>query len=797
MPVVFKARVLLELGAELISSDAVALYELIKNSLDANSGRVTLTVQMVSQPSARRALVKKWSAASVKWDVDTFRAEVVEHLEPSANQASKSAFLSLIDFSSASASLASLEKAAFELNQISVSDKGDGMDDEALIRCYLTIGTPERLLEKSKLIEEGQDEGKRIPLGEKGIGRLAAMRIGRHVTVTSSIEAKPLQYQLVLDWRPIFNNPSLGLEALDFAPVEDGQKKEPKGTSIVIRDIQSDWNLEKLRELAEFDLGKLADPFRSDYANQFLKIKYQGGDQSLILAFHAANLDFADATCEISFRAGTIGKSTPEDAQPRLRVTTSYKRFDKAESMLHEGAHLAEIVSHKPGRRGVKPKASDRLPRSDEVVDALASLGDFDAKFWWFNRGRLMREQKELWAEKLRRFVREWSGGLLVYRDGYRVYPYGAAADDWLDLDRKALASSAYKLNRAQIVGCLRISSKKNPHLLDQTNREGFRDCPEKEALRRLLRQAIIADCKTFLERTDKANKTADEETIQDIDNRIGDSSDTAVKNLLSLERRVPAEAATIRSVLVELAEVQDAWNRAKEALKARDDEVEKYSHLAGVGLMVELLAHELARSTDGALELLADKKTSRDPKRLEALEAILKTLNKRVRVIDELSIPGRQRKSHQDVGALAGLIFEFYETKLARHEIQYSIVNLSKSSFSAYVEKGQILQIFDNLMSNSVYWLARRLDRTTAPYIKITLDGKAKKIRFEDNGPGIPTDVGIRVFDAFFTSKQDGGRGLGLYISQRMASENNIKLKLIPAEGGVHKGFELDFGEE
>jgi hypothetical protein len=51
MAIEFKARVLLELGAELISSDAVALYELVKNAIDANATRVRIDVDIVLQQS--------------------------------------------------------------------------------------------------------------------------------------------------------------------------------------------------------------------------------------------------------------------------------------------------------------------------------------------------------------------------------------------------------------------------------------------------------------------------------------------------------------------------------------------------------------------------------------------------------------------------------------------------------------------------------------------------------------------------------------------------------------------------
>src|SRR5207253_9585898 len=66
----------------------------------------------------------------------------------------------------------------------------------------------------------------------------------------------------------------------------------------------------------------------------------------------------------------------------------------------------------------------------------------------------------------------------------FRVNPYGDPEDDWLDLDRRALASAGYKVNRRQIIGKVEISSILNPGLVDQTNREGIRDSEEKQALR-------------------------------------------------------------------------------------------------------------------------------------------------------------------------------------------------------------------------------------------------------------------------------------------------------------------------
>jgi signal transduction histidine kinase len=789
----FKARILLELGAELISSDGMALYELIKNGLDAGSEEISIEIQVVMQPSMKRALLRKWKDIRQAWSAKKFLAEIEAGVENSAPDKEIEDFINTIQLGSRESALAALEDACVEFNFIKVVDFGTGMDAETLDECYLTVGTTNRLQKKLRLMDAGSNaDEEQIPLGEKGIGRLAAMRLGHFVQVVSAVELESREFVLDLDWRPVYANPMLDLsdKSLQFSPRLGSLKSKPSGTTIIIKDLQSDWDLDKLKELSRFDLVKLADPFKSSAANQFLSVQFQGNDADLIAVFESARLKSADAICTINFRAGSVEPNSAEEDGAELTVKTIYRHFKREEELVHTGPHLATVVSFEPKRK----KNAEKLARSDEVVEALKTLGDFEAKLYWFNRGRFLREEKVLWAGGLGDFVRNWSGGLLVYRDGYRVYPYGSAQDDWLDLDRKALASSAYKLNRAQIVGYLRISSKENPRLVDQTNREGFRDSPEREALRRLLRQAIISDCKSFLEKVDKENKVADEETLQDIDARIVDSSQNAAQNLKRLKARVPAETATIQTVLQELGEVQDAWNRAKQTLKSKNEEVETYTHLAGVGLMVELLAHELARTTQDALDLLADKKTASDPQKLQALASVLKTLNKRIRVIDVLSIPGRQRREVLPIPTLVMEMKDFYETKIARHNVEFNVTQSGGRAFTRKVERGQIIQIFDNIFNNAVFWLARRSNREQFPQINVEIDTVGGVVAITDNGPGISEEIGDRVFDAFYTSKGANGRGLGLYISRKLAAENDVQLELVPAKDGIHRGFLLKF---
>ena len=793
MSIKFKARVLLELGAELISSDAVALYELIKNGIDARSKLVNVDIEIVIQPSSLRRLAERWSSNSRAWALLDFCQDVSEHLEPTATQDAKNEFMdSLGSPVNAQDALQRLHASAFEHNSITVRDTGRGMNAMALIDCYLTVGTPGRMHEKRELLarvdQAARDET--VPLGEKGIGRLAAMRIGHHVMVYTGVKNEAHWHGLCLDWRPVFEQPDLDANELKFEPTQEAKKfLSEHGTDIIIRDLQTDWTFEKLQALWNTDLAKLADPFGNEYASRFLKLSFQGSSQKPGQPFDPALLAHADAFCRITYRTNS---ATETGIGPSMQVHVEYRRFSAAVTTSYTGAHLHRAVSSQLRKKG-RAKASDRLPGSDEVIAALPVLGDFDAEFYWFNRGRVMRQDPALWS-RLQPFVTAWSGGLLVYRDGYRVYPYGSGTDDWLDLDRKALASSAFKLNRAQIVGRLVVTSRNNPKLKDQTNREGFRDCPEKEALRRLLRQAIIGDCRSFLEKVEKEEKSLDPTTVSALDRKIAASSSAATRTLLSIQKRAPQERDAVQQVLAELSEVEDAWKRAKDALVEKGNQLKQYVHLAGVGLSVEFIAHELARSTEHALELLKDSKVQSDPAKLESLRAQLKTINKRVRVIDEFSIPGRQIKTMQDLAELAEIIKDVYDPKASRHSIDVQVRVQGKAS-KIKVERGQIIQILDNLMSNAMYWLEHRINREVSPSITITVDQSAHSIFFSDNGPGIPVSIAARVFDAFYTTKPAGeGRGLGLSIARQLAKENDADITLLAPINGLHHGFALTF---
>ena len=85
------------------------------------------------------------------------------------------------------------------------------------------------------------------------------------------------------------------------------------------------------------------------------------------------------------------------------------------------------------------------------------------------------------------------AAGINVYRDEFRVLPYGGPKNDWLRLDLRSRLTPTLRLANNQIVGYVLISADRNPELKDQSNREGLMEGPALDDLRELIKMVLAA----------------------------------------------------------------------------------------------------------------------------------------------------------------------------------------------------------------------------------------------------------------------------------------------------------------
>lgn len=751
------ARTILELGAELISSDGIALYELIKNSVDAGSRRVRIDVVAHLTRSQFDELM---SLIDFERDPDEMRRQASVAFRQPRLVAIPVGLVQDLDKRLAEADDGEGKAAVMAWyeahNWITVSDTGDGMSLEALDEVYLTIGTRSRRKQREAVIAAGRG---RAPLGEKGVGRLSTMRLGDRLEVKTTRKGDPRHSILDVDWSLFSHESNALLEDVEVEPRRGGLKPDAskKGTTVTIRALRGDWSAAKLEGIAKDEFARLVDPFEQATANDLLRLTFNGAHVD-IPEVDRKYLDLAHGTC--------TARLVFEDGRPVIHGLSEYRLRGK--------------------RRPFTLNATEVVTASEaSSLDVIESLGPFDMEMWWFNR-RLITGSEVGTQKEIRDEVNRWSGGLMLFRDGYRVNPYGGGSDDWLELDRKAFASRGYKLNRQQVIGRVRISWQ-NDGLFDQTNREGLTDTPEKRAMVRLLQKILLTEFKSFIDTEDKAARIQEKTTFENIEEKIETTEEEVRSRLRRIEQLLPKDGRHLVDQALRLIKeltsyLGDARAMADEVANDRAQLV----HLAGVGLMVEFIMHELERTTSATLETLGDIDRTALPRAdasaMTVLTDQLNTISKRVANLDPLSAARRQVKETFDVGALIRDIVAGHGGKIARHSIEIDGSYLSAGPWRIKAVRGMFVQIIENLLSNSFFWVKQehRIDPSLKPRITINVEPDERIVTLTDNGPGVAPEMASEIFQPFVTRRPAGeGHGLGLYISREVAKYHDWALDL------------------
>lgn len=780
------ARTVLELGSELISSDIIAFYELIKNGFDANSKNgVDIQFDIVLP---RRAYSRIRNKIHAGIDYKEIKSQIKSELLSTASKNAREGFEEAINKAESIETLShNFEMAQKRFNTITVTDNGLGMSRADLDRSFLVIGTPSRKKEVEAALLRGD---KKAPyLGEKGIGRLSAMRLGDCLRVETAKITDIHMNILEIDWSQ-FSDVDAMLDQISVVP-EIGDKK-PKsdfsGTSIIISDLLENWEEHRVREMAEYDFARLTDPFADAGSRPRIAI-YWNGERVAIPMMSSALLNAAHA-----------------------RVTGTYEIVNGSPVLTCNFEALDLGFEHPVERQTLKLPEEDLqaaiIGKEGPVEDtALASVGPFGFEAHWYNRRRLSGIDSIGEQRAVRELQEKWSG-ILLFRDRFRVFPYGEDDDDWLELDRRALRRSGYTLNKTQFIGRVNISRTQNSMLVDQTNREGLRETPEQYVLLQILRYAVQDRLGLFMRDVERQYKLQKVD-LSDAQKKVAKLEERASTAIRKLKKLTPPEGNdAIENLQEALFEFSEFAAQARKRIEEVEQESRQMVEMAGVGLMVEVVAHELARASENALKALTSLTGKDVPAGLRSyfstLQAEMKSIGKRVRILDPLSVSGRQRTEVFTLDELVRDAIEAHEGQFNRHKVSI-VINPESRPIRVRAVKGMIVQIIENLISNSVYWLDMRAEREPSfkSEIKIGLSSGPPTITFEDNGRGIAPENREQVFKMFFSLKDSKRRrGLGLYIARDAAEHHGGTLvldeKCNPETGRLHRFIlELPGGSE
>ena len=786
------ARVVSQLGAELISSDEIAIYELVKNGFDARSAtvevhvnyRASLSIVQDLQGPALHICATTGTSSPCPAEI---KGAILAKLAELQKAAPKDAFLiatpehlgRLAARIKSSTSAGEVANALGELNSVDIIDYGHGMSKADVERYYLTIGTTHRLNEVEGILQSASTDW--VPAGEKGIGRLSAMRLGQLLEMYTVPEQNPEAVVVEINWREFQFRKEDNLTDIPVRTEVRLKGNDKAGTFISISNLTSDWPRDKVVTLGVSHLAKFIDPFpaNGDSARTPRKIvlKWNGETlecRELIRRFLEGCQN--SMRCRMSFRDG---KALLDSTFVFGEVRTNPRR---------EFSRVYSVVDF------------------SGLTDAdLQEVGPFELLLFHFPRNRLRAIPLFASRQEIKNWLDRWCGGLMVFRDGVRVLPYAAPGDDWLNLDGQALRGRGFRVNRIQVVGCVRISRVTNPQLIDQTNREGFRENRAYHTfwslVSRHLQENFVSELGQHLgsERPDFEHLSRQVAEEYDLLSQCAEDLKQATGTLnWDLARE---SSSKLRNVLEDLRELNDV---VEKALQDKEGNRIQVLELAATGMAAESMAHDLEGVIETAITSLNEAAFSAADSRTAAAAKHIRSVHNALLIQLKQISPGparsRRRSSRFDLLKVVREAASFYEERMRRHGISL-VLPAENETLTVQAVNGHICQILDNLFRNAIFWLQdtrRKFPEHPSLQIEIKADTAGKILLFTDTGIGIAREDKDWVFGAFNSRRHDG-RGLGLFICKELADFNKVKLSLVESDlnsWGRLRTFRMEFSD-
>lgn len=692
-----RARLMTTLGLELISSDVVAITELVKNSYDAD---------------ARVVLIR------------------------------------LTDESNG--------PGPFGTSRIQLLDDGHGMDEKTILETWLEPATSFRTRSQTT------GGGRRV-LGEKGVGRFAAAKLGDRLELISKAEGTG-EVQLEIDWSAFedddkyLDDVEVSLDVVEhgyFSP--DGlagriwnevvphleaieRPTTDHGTLLTISGLRSSWTSTLIRDLRR-SLSRLITPFQ---------------DERKIVHDFAIILDTPGA-----FGRGAELISSPSTLQkPHYRLSAE----------VEEDGHATVLMELKDG-------SELQIDRPLQMVADREGLecGPFEVflNVWDRDSDSLRAMANEVGTLKRVRGILDDAAGVNIYRDGFRVLPYGERGDDWLGLDRRRVQVPTLRLSNNQIVGYVLIERDTNPELNDQSNREGILEGPAFTDLRMAVTEILsMIEAERYKLRPRKeAQRKRRGGLLARFD--LGDIR------------------AAVRQELPDDTRIQSLLDTTQREFDERVGEVgevlARYHRLATLGQLVDKVVHDAAQPIvairqaavlgEQELESIAPEVASmvgsarlaKPMKRFRTVSAQARVANDVIRRIEPFG--GRRRGKSQKY-LIENAIMN--AVALLRDEIETvgAEVRLPSDEHEVTLDSTDLQEVMLNLLQNSLYWLkqVKRGSRVISIAVERGQDSDLMVV-VEDSGPGVPEGDRDFIFDPYFTTKEDGV-GLGLAITGEIVED-------------------------
>ncbi len=456
---------------------------------------------------------------------------------------------------------------------------------------------------------------------------------------------------------------------------------------------------------------------------------------------------------------------------------------------------------------------------SNVDLDLIKKLGDFEFIFYFLknkysddkNEGDLKKYPYRKFTPANRTAWLKKFGGVKIFRDDFRVRPYGENGDDWLKLGERQAKSpqgagqriGQYRIRPNQIAGTIKISRVKNPYLIDKSGREGIQENDVFELFKNLL-EAIIniferdrnivmfslselakqrfadeAEKRKAQEEADRILREQEEQEIFERDKKEGDL-------------QIAKGPSEVEKILAKGTKI------LQQELEEKESEIQMLRNLASTGLIISSFAHEikslrsrLIPRTEYLIKELKKLIKDEDLSNLDKQDnpfymlTLIQEEDLKLKHWLDYSLNSLKRDKRTRTNINFGEYFEKFKMAwskaLSQRKITLNLVGDKNPLNTIQAFEVDLDSVFNNLLSNSLNAFKGKQDEKEI-FIKWSNTGGVVEIDFIDNGVGLAEEYKENpneIFNPHETSKRDRtgnvtGTGLGLYIVKSIVDDYN-----------------------
>lgn len=648
---------------------------------------------------------------------------------------------------------------------LEIYDNGSGMDIVQLEAGFMRLSTPNKVAEPLSQLFRRQKAGR------KGIGRFAAQRLGRRLILETTTRALNYGLRLDINWDEFAAERNLSAVPSTISRI---RKPFEHGTRLTILDLRDSWSDAQI-ERSHRHIAELIQPF------PLASIPIDGPD--------------VDPGFKASFARAKNG-----DLEIIADDWSVFFQHALAEIEGQVDADGFGTWSVRSERFGINSGTTAIGFTKDAPSEAYPHLRSVRFKAYYYIDKETQRSFRSKVAEKL-----QSSGGIRLYRNGFRVLPYGERFDDWLKLNASNLLRKILPPHsNRNFLGFVEISDVDGTQFEETSSREGLLENEAfielKDFVSAVLKTAILpiaAARDRRLTTTDTRQKQRSPKgQADDILLRLGALQKNAENN--------PAYAAalaqvvdTVRVSVVEIGETGEALL----------EELGMMRVLASLGLTIGEFTHEirLALETVKASAALLASSIEANSTSVKHAHGLLDQMADFEGYLTYFDATVRDNVSRGvaalEIRDVVNSFVKVVSPKLNRNELILDHEFNGYGLFMKPMHRSEWASILINLFTNSLKAIRRA---GVKGHIRIACGRKDDSIYldFMDNGDGIPAEHANKVFDAFFTttsatgaSVDDGtfaGMGMGLKIVKDIVETAHGEISLHPATSGFKTCFRV-----